>query len=195
MSSEENLFEILKDIERCCKKLEFVREQICTIDNFVHSNYGFEDEQVLCTCRVIENEGFDEALDTLKYIRHFLRKIVYNIAEDGKERSESGQGGPVGIYTVGLAKENHNDMECGKTYGTTSISFDIGEDFAICGWPIVLKIKPDTEKERSLLYLADLINAIKDDLYFPKECKSLYAKHKKIYDFKNTHNNLLNLPF
>ncbi len=80
------------------------------------------------------------------------------------QRSEPGQGAPVVIYQIGRADCFADSMT--PAYGKISAGCggpggDPREDFAVCIWPVIVKVKPDVSDEDLVQHLRDLADLIK----------------------------------
>ena len=79
------------------------------------------------------------------------------------QRSEPGKGSIVGIYLAQPAGE-WLDSVVGM-YNKTELCGSVGEDYAECGWPVVVKVKARVTKEELVQCLRDLTDAIEDGHY------------------------------
>ncbi|MGZ8410388.1 MAG: hypothetical protein ACXWVS_10795 [Hyphomicrobium sp.] len=85
-------------------------------------------------------------------------------------RSEPGKGSPVWIYVLDRADKAADCMV--PAYGKISAGCgpNLNEDFADCGWPIVIKVKPGVREADFLQHLRDLTDVVEansdpDDVY------------------------------
>jgi hypothetical protein len=81
-------------------------------------------------------------------------------------RSNPGGGPLCGIYLVDDADKWLGDHFYGKVHADTAISGSIGEDFAASRWPVVVKIRAGTRRQRFCEYLRGLIACLDQGLYF-----------------------------
>lgn len=115
-------------------------------------------------------KSFDQLLETIEKAKEKSlplseivdSEIAQKVADDDT-RSKPGEGEVVGIYVLG-SSEKHSDDITGDYKGTAMMS-SIGEDYAMCGWPIVVKAKPEVTKEELSKHLKNLANAADKDFF------------------------------
>ncbi len=80
--------------------------------------------------------------------------------ESGQDRSEFGKGEKVWIYVLGLASEFADSIV--PAFGKISAGCgpNLGEDFAKCIWPVVIKIKTGIPDQKLVQHLRDLADSI-----------------------------------
>ncbi len=79
------------------------------------------------------------------------------------KRTEVGTGTPCAIYV--LDHGTHSDGVVGYQ-GETAMCASVGEDFADCSWPVVVKAKFDVDRETLIRRLRDLADAIEQRRLF-----------------------------
>ena len=80
------------------------------------------------------------------------------------KRSNPGNGDIVAIYQLGEAKEFCDSVVGG--FNKTAFCVSLGEDYADCRWPVVVKAKPIVTNEQLVQHLRDLADAIVKKGYF-----------------------------
>jgi len=93
-----------------------------------------------------------------------------------EQRSKVGQGEMIGIYLLDEAQHACDSVIGG--YGQTAICGGIGEDFAVCRWPIAVKVKKKITRQRLVQHLRDLANIIEGSGFFLKVSEEDRLDHK-----------------
>ena len=78
-------------------------------------------------------------------------------------RSTPGSGEPIAIYQLDTADHADSVIGC---YGATAMCGSHGEDFAVCHWPVVLKVKQSVTREQLVAHLLDLAAAIEGQAFY-----------------------------
>jgi hypothetical protein len=195
LSWEEFKQEYLSEVERLAEILGVNRYE--TIKNYKGSDdakdddYKFVDEIMCCISecenkterqgllrKLKEAEGAKDIFDEIYRIWMFgshldSAPLFKKIPGYGGERSEPGKGEIVQIFLI----DDH--------YGNTIINPTVGEDYADCQFPVVVKVKPNsdiTNKDliRALRDLADSLEADFRNCYLPSSDGYVVPSHKEV---------------
>ena len=76
-------------------------------------------------------------------------------------RSKPGEGKQIGIYALDIIGEGDSFMEsCSRLENETAIWACVGEDYANCSFPVVVKTQAWATREQVIQCLNDLVSAI-----------------------------------
>lgn len=103
------------------------------------------------------------------------------------KRSETGKGCVCRILVMGPAREWADEVT-GAYNQTTICGPTLGEDYAECGWPISLKVKPNVSQKDLVQSLKDLIASIEEYGFELASSESPDSSHIEIK------NNVISFP-
>ena len=90
----------------------------------------------------------------------FIERYTPSLQTDHlPQRSKPGRGEQVKICVLGPAA-THHDCMVPRFGDTAGCGPNIGEDFAVCGWPVVVKVKIDVSDASLVTMLRDLADSI-----------------------------------
>jgi hypothetical protein len=89
-------------------------------------------------------------------------------------RSEPGLGRFVGLYLADKTENWRGDSFLGNAPGFTTYCVGVAEDYADCGWPVVVKAQREVSREDLAHHLRDLADAIEGGLFAEVEADRAY---------------------